>query len=463
LRPVRLAAQDAAVDFVDTHYARTADGAFIAYQVRGEGPLDFVWLSGFPSAIEFEMNDPVTRAWYDAIAPLGRIIFHDRRGTGSSSRNVPAPNLETRVADLGLVLGEVGAERPIFLPVTEVGAVSVLFAAANPGRAHSIVWLEPMARSMWSPDYPWGYGPEDVEADEEMTRIWEREGSLAFAYAFLGHQESRHNSDFSPDPDSAAAAFARMARNTCTPDVVREFNRIWYETDVRAVLPAVQTPTLLMIHGDRPGSIDRATYHASLMSRAEVRAMPGDAWTAEEAASWAEEIRRFIGAEAPPAEIDSVLSTILFTDIVGSTEKQASLGDHGWKQLIERHHTIVRDALRRWRGVENDTAGDGFYATFDGPARAIRCALGIAEGVQDLGIEIRAGVHTGECEIIDDKLGGISVTIGARVASHAGPSQVLVSQTVKDLVAGSGFTFEAEGEHELKGVPDRWRLYSVIG
>jgi class 3 adenylate cyclase len=176
----------------------------------------------------------------------------------------------------------------------------------------------------------------------------------------------------------------------------------------------------------------------------------------------AEELRRFVGVERPRVELDTILSTVLFTDIVGSTQKQAALGDHGWKGLVEQHHAIVRDALGRWRGAEIDTAGDGFYATFDGPARAIRCAQEAAGRIRDLGIEIRAGVHTGECELIDGKAGGITVSIGARVASNAGPSDVLISQTVKDLTAGSGFTFEDAGEHELKGVPDRWRLYRVV-
>jgi len=177
----------------------------------------------------------------------------------------------------------------------------------------------------------------------------------------------------------------------------------------------------------------------------------------------ADGIRRFVGAERPPLELDTILSTVLFTDIVGSTQMQAALGDHGWRELIEQHHAIVRGSLVRWHGVENDTAGDGFYATFDGPARAIRCAQEVGERVRDLGIQIRAGVHTGECELIDGKVGGLAVTIGSRVAATAGPSEVRISQTVKDLVAGSGLTFEDAGEHELKGVPDRWRLYRVAG
>jgi class 3 adenylate cyclase len=199
------------------------------------------------------------------------------------------------------------------------------------------------------------------------------------------------------------------------------------------------------------------------MPNAEVAIVPGAAWSIEGQRPFFDEIRRFIGVERPPAALDTILSTVLFTDIVNSTEKQASLGDRGWKGLVERHHSVVREALDRWHGVENDTAGDGFYATFDGPARAIHCAQEIAERVRDLGIEVRAGIHTGECEVIDGKCGGLTVSIGARVAAIAGPSEVLVSQTVKDLVAGSGFAFEDAGEHEMKGVPDRWHLYRGVG
>jgi class 3 adenylate cyclase len=199
------------------------------------------------------------------------------------------------------------------------------------------------------------------------------------------------------------------------------------------------------------------------MPTAEIREMPGDAWRTDEFPAWAEEIRDFVGAERPPAALSTVLATVLFTDIVGSTQRSAELGDRAWKDLVERHHAVVRDSLHRLNGTEIDTAGDGFYATFDGPARAIQCALDITERVRDLGVEIRAGIHTGECEVIDGKVGGLAVSIGARVAANAGPSEVLVSQTVKDLTAGSGLTFEDAGDHELKGVPGRWHLYRVIG
>jgi class 3 adenylate cyclase len=260
-------------------------------------------------------------------------------------------------------------------------------------------------------------------------------------------------------PDSAAALVAKATRNACTPDVAGDLSRIWYETDVRGVLSAVQVPTLILAPPSRVDDFDRARAVASLIPGAELQAIPGRAWSEEAVRSIAEKVRRFVGVERMPTELDTILSSVLFTDIVDSTQKQSSLGDHGWKKLIERHHVFVREALERWRGVEIDTAGDGFYASFDGPARAIRCAQDVCRRVRDLGIEIRAGVHTGECKLINDKVGGIAVTIGARVAARAGPSEVFISQTVKDLVAGSGFTFADAGLHELKGVPDRWHLY----
>ena len=238
---------------------------------------------------------------------------------------------------------------------------------------------------------------------------------------------------------------------------------IWYETDVRDVLPSVKVPTLIVAGTDRPRDQERSAYVASLIPGAEMALFPGSVLSEENTRPIADTIRRFIGVERLATELDTVLSTVLFTDIVGSTELQSARGDHAWKQLVERHHAVVRAALARWRGLENDTAGDGFYATFDGPARAIRCGLEIVERVRALGIEVRAGVHTGECELIDGKHAGITVSIGARIATLAGSSEVLVSQTVKDLVAGSGLAFEESGEHELKGVPDRWRLYRVTG
>jgi len=298
-------------------------------------------------------------------------------------------------------------------------------------------------------------GPEDRESEREFLDLW---GTEAYARAFAQEEADLGNAL----PPEVVEHMAMASRGACTPDVARRMADIWYEIDVREILGSVATPTLLLVHEDRESSVEKAEYVASRMPAAEIRRMPGSSWTLDEAPAWAEQIRDFIGLERPAATLNTVLSTVLFTDIVDSTARQASLGDRGWKELVLAHHAVVRDALTRWRGVENDTAGDGFYATFDGPARAIHCAQEISERVRDLGIEIRAGVHTGECEVIENKCSGLTVSIGARVAAQAAPSTVMVSQTVKDLVAGSGLTFEDAGEHELKGVPDRWRLYRVV-
>jgi class 3 adenylate cyclase/pimeloyl-ACP methyl ester carboxylesterase len=444
----------AGVKVRDTWYAKTTDGVHIAYQLVGDGPVDIVRQSD-PSNMDFMWELRLDRAWTEAMGSVGRVILHDRRATGLSSRNVAPPNLETRVSDLELVLDVVGAEQPVLMGTFEAGAPNVLLAATHPERVHSIVWLEPVACERWEPDYPWGIRPEDVDA---ALRMNDEIGTVQYGHTFLEFQGSIENA-----MDDAAEIYAAAVRNTYTPDVAMEMDRITLETDVRGVLPAVQVPALLMAHAGSTRTVEETRYIASLMPRSEVRLMPGDSWTMEEIGTWIEEIRRFVGAEPPSARLNTVLSTVLFTDIVGSTDRQATLGDHAWKGLVERHHEVVRASLGRWRGIELGTAGDGFFATFDGPARAVRCALDIRDGISQIGMEIRAGIHTGECELIDGKIGGISVTIGSRIAATAGASEVRVSQTVKDLIAGSGLTFEDVGVHDLKGVPETWHLYRVLG
>ncbi len=316
--------------------------------------------------------------------------------------------------------------------------------------------MGPGRRSLWSPDYPWGVQPEYVEVNEPELHHW---GTLEGARIWA-EGEAFYNRAIT---EEEIRAYAKLSRHTSSPDVARELMRIWYETDIRSVLPSVNVPALLLDQHTTQDDVEETQYVASLMPLAEVKVLPQGLISSPEVLSVVvDEIRQFVGVEPPLPELDTILATVLFTDIVGSTEKQSTLGTRAWKELIQRHHAIVRATLERWRGVEVDTAGDGFYATFDGPARAIRCALDVTKRIQELGIEVRAGVHTGECEIVDGKCTGIAVSIGARVASTAGPSEVRVSQTVKDLVAGSGLAFKDAGEHELKGVPDRWRLYSVV-
>jgi class 3 adenylate cyclase len=438
----------------ETRYAKTPDGVYLAYQVVGEGQIDIAWQSDWLSNVDVLWEGPVYGQLFRGMSSFARLILHDRRGTGLSSRNVPPPNLETRVDDLLVVLDAAGSTRPVLAGLLEGGAPAVLLAAGDPERVHSIVWWGPVARNVWSPDYPWGVRPEYVEMDKRQVEHW---GTLEGARIWAEGEAltGRHFTE------EEVRSYAKLSRHTATPDVARELTRIWYETDIRAVLAAVNVPALLLDEHATQSDVEESQYIASLMPQAELRVLPRDATITEVVPSVLDEIRAFVGVEPPMPELDTVLATVLFTDIVASTEKQSALGDRAWKDLIQRHHVIVRDALERWRGVEVDTAGDGFYSTFDGPARAIRCALDIAQRIGELGIEVRAGVHTGECEIVDGKCTGIAVTIGARVASTAGPSEVRVSQTVKDLVAGSGLAFEDAGKHQLKGVSDSWHLYSV--
>ena len=436
-------------------YATTEDGVYIAYQVVGEGPVDVAWQSDYLSNVDVIWDTPIFGPLYRGIASFARLILHDRRGTGLSSRNVPPPNLETRVADLRLVLDAAGSERPVLAGQIEGGATAVLLAASDPGRVQSIVWWGPVARNVWTPDYPWGARPEYIEMDQRQLQHW---GTLEGARIWA-ESEAMYGHVFD---EETIRAYAKLSRHTATPDVAMELAKIWYETDIRSVLPSVNVPALLLDQQITPSDEEETQYVASLMPLAEVRPLPRDARIVDVVSIVVDEIRGFVGVEPPMPELDTVLATVLFTDIVGSTQMQSALGSHAWKELIERHHAVVREALQRWHGVEVDTAGDGFYATFDGPARAVRCAQDIVRLVRELGIEVRAGVHTGECEVVDGKCTGLTVSIGARVASTAGPSEVRVSQTVKDLVAGSGLSYKDLGEHQLKGVFERWRLFAVL-
>src|SRR5262245_17222229 len=440
--------KDSSVETPETRYTRTVDGVYIAYQTVGEGPIDIVWQFDWLGNVDTIWEYRPSAEWCRGLASFSRLILPARRGTGASSRTVDAPNLETRVADLTAVLDAVGSERPVLGGALEGGAPNILFAATFPERVHSLVWWYPAPRTTWAPDYPYGAGPEIVERSTRATiDLW---GTDAYGYSvWTGRQ-----------PEEKHVPWGWLSRQTATPDVAVEMDRIYNETDVRGAMPSITAPMLLLA---RENDREALEYLATLLRQPQIRLFPGaDELTIDEQHAVLDAIREFVGVEPDAAALDTVLSTVLFTDIVGSTQRQAEMGDHRYKDLLEEHHAIVRDGLRRWRGIESDTAGDGFYATFDGPARAIRCAMDVAHRVIDLGIEIRAGVHTGECELMDGKISGLTVSIGARVAANAGPSQVLISQTVKDLVAGSGLTFEDAGLHELKGVPDAWRLYRVI-
>lgn len=449
------------MEIPDPRYLETQDGAFIAYQVVGDGPLDIAWQFDFGGNLDVWWEFEWMRGWFEGLASFGRLVLHDSRGCGLSSRNVPVPNLETRTDDLRAVLDQVGSGSAVIGGWFEGLAPGVLLAASDPSRVRALVWWNPSPRTVWAPDYPWGAGPEDVARALEALKLW---GTVESSRYWADSLEQLGGARPS---DDAIRWWAKKERNTCTPEVAETLQRIWWQSDIRGVLPTVQTPTLLMVGEAEAENVAVAEHVAAMMPDARIELFAESGWMTSEAEVDAvngprlEAIARFVGLQPKPVVPDTVLSTILFTDIVDSTAHQARLGDRDWKRLIDNHNQVVRDALATWRGWENDTAGDGFYATFDGPARAIRCAKEIHQRVRDLGVDVRAGVHTGECEVVDGKCAGISVSTGARIAALAAPSQVLVSQTVKDLVAGSGFTFTDAGEHRLKGIPEPYRLYAV--
>jgi class 3 adenylate cyclase/pimeloyl-ACP methyl ester carboxylesterase len=452
---------EAAVEIPDPRYLETQDGAFIAYQVVGDGPVDIAWQFDFGWNLDVWWEWAWIRDWLSGLASFGRLILHDARGFGLSSRNVAVPNLEIRADDLRSVLDEVDSTSAVIGGWFEGLAPGILLAASRPSRVRALVWWNPSPRTVWAPDYPWGEGPEDVARALEALKHWGTGGS-AESWADEMGQFSGH-----PPSQETIRFWAKKERNTCTPDVAEALQRIWWQSDIRGVLPSIQAPALLLVTEGEDELVEVANHVASLMPNARTEEFAERGWLGGDVdidlvnRPRLDAVARFIGLQPKPVVPDTILSTILFTDIVSSTTHQARLGDRDWKQLIETHNHVIRQALTTWRGVENDTAGDSFYATFDGPARAIHCANDVQKRVRDLGIELRAGVHTGECELVDGKCAGISVSTGARIAALAGASQVLVSQTVKDLVAGSGFTFTDAGEHELKGIPERYRLYTV--
>lgn len=445
-----------------TNYLRTTDGVYLAYQVIGSGAVDVaIDFHATESNVDLMWEEPDWRPLLVGASQFARLILHDRRGTGASSRNVPPPNLETRVADLLALLDEVGANAPVLLAGSVTGGMHALFAATHPDRASGLVWNNPAARAAWDPDYPWGQGPREFEEAIEQGKAWgtgeyAREIALVRAAERAGipYAERRR---LTVD-EELVQLYARINRNTASPDVAETLTRISWQTDVRDILPSVHTATALVV-GEEDERAE-ADYVASLMPHATVHVLPGRSGLQVD--GLLQIVRDLAGIERPPEGMESTLAAVLFTDIVASTRRQVSVGDRAWRDVAHAHHAIVREALARWDGTEHDTAGDGFFASFRGPARAIHCALDIAERVAVLNIETRAAVHIGECELIDGKPGGLAVVIGARALATAGARDVVVTQTVKDLVAGSGFGFEDRGEHELKGVPDRWHLYAAV-
>jgi class 3 adenylate cyclase/pimeloyl-ACP methyl ester carboxylesterase len=430
----------------DIRYVKSA-GASIAYQVVGEGDTDLVYVPDYVSNLVYYWDSPHWRSFYERLARSFRLILFDKRGTGLSDSGREFPTLELRMEDLRAVLDAVGSERAVVLGGHEGAAMATLYAGTYPERVIALVLFQP----------GWG-GPEvDNEDRHILLELRDRWGTNEWSEALV--QETAPT--FAERPENRES-FTNWLRVGASPSMAYELNRAFFETDLTAVGPAVRVPTLVLYRGS-DGESGALAVADSIPSARVVRLAGEDYWGIFTSPELVDEIEGFVAGESPPAVPDTVLTTVLFTDIVASTERAAELGDRSWRELLAKHHALVRRELARFRGEERDTAGDGFFATFDGPARAIRAGQAIIESVRGLDLDIRAGLHTGECELHEGKVAGIAVSLGARVASAAGPGEVLVSSTVKDLVAGSGIEFEDRGRQELKGVPGEWRLYAVRG
>jgi class 3 adenylate cyclase len=440
----------------ETRFARTADGFDIAYQVLGEGPPDILMIPAWVSHLEVAWENPLYARFMERVADFARVISFDKRGTGLSSRLTTAPDLEARLDDARAVLDEVGAHRvAIWGDGSDGTALGIVHAATFPARTAALVLWEPSARNAWAPDYPWG--PNDEEFAVEQEAIRGRWGTREWAKEFAGVDAPT----LARYPE-LLDGYTKYFRYSATPSDALLLNEIWYRTDVRDLLPTARVPTLVLTRGlDAGPDGSPATYAADRIPGAKLVRLDGadfPKWLGDQA-SVVDEVRSFLTGVRRGPEPDRVLSTVVFTDIVGSSQLVAAMGDAAWRELVERHHAIVRGLLADFRGVEIDTAGDGFFATFDGPTRAVRCALAIRDALSGLGIRIRAGVHTGEVDIGGAKATGIAVVLGARIAALAEAGGILTSSTVKDLVAGSGLSFRDAGEHELAGVPGRWRVF----
>ena len=441
-------------DVPETHYAKSGD-CHIAYQVVGKGPLDVVFIPGFVSHVEHAWGDARLAHFYRRIASFARLILFDKRGTGMSDP-VPIqqlPTLEQRMDDVRAVMDAAGSQRAALVGVSEGGPLSLLFSATHPDRTVAMVLIASFARIAWAPDYPFGTKLEPWRGLlDRMEQGWGK-GVLLSSFARS-----------LADDVAARAWWGRFQRQASSPGAAVAVMQMVYELDVRPILPAVRVPTLVLHRAD-DGLVpaEHARYLAQQIPGARYAVLPGldHLYFTGDADAYLDQIEEFLTGELRAGEPDRVLATVPFADIVGSTERAAQLGDARWHTLLDSFYGVARRQLERFRGREIDSAGDGFFAAFDGPARAIRCAMAIASGVRALGLEVRAGVHTGECEVMGAKLGGIAVHIGARVAGHAQPGEVLVSGTVKDLVAGSGIGFDERGAHALKGVPGQWNLYAV--
>jgi class 3 adenylate cyclase len=425
----------------------------IAYQTIGDGPRDLVLVPGWVSNLDVFWEEPALARMLTRLASFSRLILFDKRGTGLSDRVSDIPSLEVRMDDVRAVMDAVGSQRAALYGYSEGGAMCALFAATYPARATALIMCGAFSRRTWAPDHPWGPTTDEVLAfAEQVERDWG--GTIGIETRWPSQVQDERSRQW----------WARWLRASASPAAAATVLRMNAEIDIRQVLPVVRVPTLLLhSRNDRVIDFGASQYMSQRIAGAKLVELHGIdhvPWGCDSDVIL-DEIEEFLTGTRLGAEPDRLLVTVLFTDIVGATERAAALGDRRWRDLLEGHHALVRRELERFRGHEVDTAGDGFLATFDGPARAVRCACAISREVHALGLEIRAGLHTGECEVIGDKVGGIAVHTGARVAAHAQTGEVLVSSTVRDLVAGSGLSFHDRGMQRLKGIPDEWHLFAV--
>jgi pimeloyl-ACP methyl ester carboxylesterase len=435
-----------------THYARSGDVS-IAYQVVGTGPRDIVVVPGWVSNIEMFWEEPSVARFFDRLASFSRLILFDKRGTGLSDRVTDLPALEVRMDDVRAVMDAAGSSQATVFGYSEGGQMCALFAATHRERTSALIMHGSYARLMMAPDYPWGRTPEHMaERIEACVRDWG--GPLGLDFRAPSMANDPRFRDW----------WARFLRHGASPAAAAGLLRMNCQIDIRDVLPSIRVPTLIL-HPRRDQVIDvrAGRLLAERIAGARYVELPGQDHLpfCDDADAILDEIEEFLTGVRRGPEPDRVLATVLFTDVVDATRKAAELGDHRWRDLLVAFQGVVREHIGRFRGREIDSAGDGLLAAFDGPARAIRAATAVSADVRRLGLEVRAGLHTGECEVMGPKLGGVAVHIGARIAALAKGGEVLVSSTVRDLVAGSGLRFSDRGIHTLKGVPDDWHIFAV--
>jgi pimeloyl-ACP methyl ester carboxylesterase len=436
----------------ETHYARN-EGVNIAYQVVGRGDVDLVFVPGWVSHIEYAWEEPSFAPFLERMSRFSRLICMDRRGTGLSDPVDRLPTMDERMDDLRAVLDAAGSERAFLFGISESGPMCTLFAATHPGRTAGLLLCNTFATGSYADDYPWAM----------RDSLWE---------SFLEHLEARWGQGITPqffapsraEDEAFVRSWARFERRAVSPGAMRKIIGMAKDTDVRGVLSAVKVPTLV-IHreAERACPVEGGRYLAEHIADARIVEVPGAdhfPWVGNSDLIL-DEVEQFVTGGRAEAVVDRVLSTVLFTDIVDSTAQLAEQGDRSYRELLGQYYSVSRRELERHRGCEVDSAGDGLFATFDGPARAIRCACATRDALGAVGISIRAGLHTGECELLGDKVMGLAVHLGARVCGQASPAEVLVSSTVKDLVAGSELNFSERGSHALKGIPGEWRLYAA--